>query len=161
MVEWSSTEEKLNDRRPYILVEWSFSKERANERGPYMLVKWSCANKINKSINKSMMTIILGQMIGCKRKNKWKRTIYFVFLLLVLLKEVRTRCESKVSSFSFWCWSKELGGRMSPKFPCLTAVVESFSSDLLWVITNYWAVSYLKSCQTSVMKLFYENNQRP
>ena len=70
MVEWSSTEEKINARRPYILVEWSFSKERVNERGPYILVKWSCANKINKSINKSMMTIILGQMIGCKRKNK-------------------------------------------------------------------------------------------
>ena len=69
-MEWSSTEEKINARRPYILVEWSFSKERVNERGPYILVKWSCANKINKSINKSTMNIILGQMIGCKTKNK-------------------------------------------------------------------------------------------
>ena len=66
MVEWSSTKEKINERGPYILVEWSFAKEIINERGRYMLVEWTCENKRNKSAR----TIILGQMVVHKRKNK-------------------------------------------------------------------------------------------
>ena len=34
------------------MVEWSCTNERLNERGPYILVEWSCANKINKSVGK-------------------------------------------------------------------------------------------------------------
>ena len=36
-----------------------------------------------------------------------------------------------------WCKSGELGGRGSPRFPCVAPVVESFSSDLLQVIITY------------------------
>ena len=59
MVEWSCTKEKINERRPYILVEWSCTKERLNERGPYILVEWSCANKKNKSVG----TLNSGRMV--------------------------------------------------------------------------------------------------
>ena len=59
MVEWSCTKEKINERRPYILVEWSCTKERLNERGPYILVEWSCANKRNKSVG----TLNPGRMV--------------------------------------------------------------------------------------------------
>ena len=45
------------------------------------------------------MTLIFVRMVVHKRKNKWKRTIDFVFLFLVLLKEDRTRGDSKVSYF--------------------------------------------------------------
>ena len=45
------------------------------------------------------MTLIFVRMVVHKRKNKWKRTIDFVFLFLVLLKEARTRGDSKVSYF--------------------------------------------------------------
>ena len=36
-----------------------------------------------------------------------------------------------------WCKSGELGGRGSPRFPCVVPVVENFSSDLLQVIITY------------------------
>ena len=82
-----------------MLVEWSFEKERLNERGSCMLVEWSSANKRNKS----MRITILGRMAVHKRENKLKRTKYFVFSFLVLLKEKRTQCESTVLSFCSWC----------------------------------------------------------
>ena len=77
MVEWSCTKEKINERRPYILVEWSCAhkkinqseprflvewsctKERLNGRGPYILVEWSWANKKNKSVG----TLNSGRMV--------------------------------------------------------------------------------------------------
>ena len=46
----------------------------------------------------------------------------------------------------FWCKSKESGGRVSPRCPCVTPVVESFSSDLLRAIISYWLESHLDSC---------------
>ena len=49
---------------------------------------------------------------------------------------------------------------MIVRFPCLTLVVESFSSDLLRAIKNYWAEAYLEHCRTSTMELFCENSQR-
>ena len=51
----------------------------------------------------------------------------------VLLKEMRTRGESNISSCYFCdqCKPRELGGRRSPRFPCVTPVVESFFSDVL------------------------------
>ena len=57
---------------------------------------------------------------------------FFVFSLLVLLNERRTRDESKISSccFCIWCKSREFRDRESPRFPCVTSVVKSFSSDL-------------------------------
>ena len=42
---------------------------------------------------------------------------------------------------------------MTPRFPCVTPVVERFSSELLRAIITYWAESHLKSCQTSTMEL--------
>ena len=80
---------------------------------------------------------------------------FFIFSFLVLLKEMRTRCESKISSCYLWVWckSKELRGRGSPGFSCVTPVVESFSSDLHRAIISYWAESHLESCQTFTMEL--------
>ena len=60
-----------------------------------------------------------------------------LFSPLVLLKKVRTRCEPKISSCCFCvsCKSRELGGRGSPRLPCVTPVAES-SSDLLRAIIS-------------------------
>ena len=70
------------------------------------------------------------------------------FLFPVLLKEPRMQGQSNITSCYFcWCKSGELGGSSSLRFPCVTPVVESFSSDLLWVIIIYWAESHLESCQ--------------
>ena len=49
---------------------------------------------------------------------------------------------------------------MSPRLPCLTPVVESFSSDLLQAITSYWGEIYLEPCQISTMQLFCKNSQQ-
>ena len=57
--------------------------------------------------------------------------------------------------------SRELRGWVSPRFPCVTPVMESFSLDLLQAIKSYWTESHLESCQTSAMELFCENSQRP
>ena len=59
MVEWSCTKEKINERRPYILVEWSCTKERLNKREPYVLVQCSCAIKGNNSVG----TLNFGRMV--------------------------------------------------------------------------------------------------
>ena len=37
----------------------------------------------------------------------------------------------------FWCKSGELGSRGSPRFFCVTSVVERFSSDFLPIIISY------------------------
>ena len=63
--------------------------------------------------------------------------------------------------FCFWCKPKQLGGRVIPRFPWVTTVMESFSSDLLWAKISYWTESHLESCQTSTMELFCENSQQP
>ena len=55
----------------------------------------------------------------------------------------------------------ELGGRGSPRFPCVTLVVESFSSDLPRAIVSYWAESHLESCEAFTKELFRENSKRP
>ena len=46
------------------------------------------------------------------------------------------------------------------RFPCVTQVVENFSSDLLRSILNCWAESHLESCKISKMELSSENNQQ-
>ena len=50
----------------------------------------------------------------------------YIFPVMVLLKEMRTRCQSNISSFCFcvWCKSRVLEGRVSPRFPCVTTVME-------------------------------------
>ena len=63
--------------------------------------------------------------------------------------------------FCAWCKSRELGGRVSQRFPCVTPVLESSSSDLLRAIIGHWTKSHLKSCQTSTMELFYKKSQWP
>ena len=40
----------------------------------------------------------------------------------------------QMSSSCCWCKSKELGGRGSPRFSCVTPVVKNFSSDFLRAI---------------------------
>ena len=46
-------------------------------------------------------------------------------------KEMRTRCQSEISSYCFcvWCESRELGGRVSSRYPCVTRLVKTFSPD--------------------------------
>ena len=65
----------------------------------------------------------------------------------------------------YWCKSRELEGRGSPRFPCVTLLVRSLSSDLLRAIISYWSGWHFKSCQTScqryTMDLYCENSQRP
>ena len=41
-----------------------------------------------------------------------------------------------------WCKSGELGSRGSPRFPCKTSVVGSFSSDFLSAVISYYAERY-------------------
>ena len=43
----------------------------------------------------------------------------------------------------FFCKSGELGGRLSPRFPCATSVVRNFSSDFLRVVTGRAALRVL------------------
>ena len=86
----------------------------------------------------------------------------FIFEFLVLLKEMKTRGEPEISSccFCVWCKSRELGGRVSPRFPCKTQVVKSFYSDLLRVRITYLVEPHLESCQTSTMELSCQNNKQ-
>ena len=80
---------------------------------------------------------------------------FFIFSFLVLLKEMKTPGESKILScyFCIWLRSRELGGRVSPRFPFVTLVVEGFSSDHLRTIIRYWTESNLEFYPTSAMKL--------
>ena len=54
---------------------------------------------------------------------------------------------------SFWCESRKLGGRVSPRFPCVIPVVKRSSLELLRAIISYCAESYLQFCETSAMEL--------
>ena len=54
----------------------------------------------------------------------------------------------------------KLRDSVSPRIPCVTPVIKSFSSDLLQALISYWTESHLESCQTSTMELFWENSQR-
>ena len=67
------------------------------------------------------------------------------------------RYVGSVQDFIFWscvwCESNKLRCRVSPRFPCVTPVEDSFSSDLLRAIISYWTESHLESCQTST-KIF-------
>ena len=85
---------------------------------------------------------------------------FFIYSFQVLLKEMRTHGEFKISScyFCVWCKSREVGGWGSPICPYVVQVVEGFSSDLLGAITIFWVESHLESCQTSTMELSWENN---
>ena len=71
----------------------------------------------------------------------WSYSKISFFLCLVKIKRIRRQSESKV--------------------PMCNTSDESFSSDLLRNIMNYWTESHLESCQTSTLELFYKNSQRP
>ena len=74
------------------------------------------------------------------------------------LKGMRTRCQTKILScfFNVWCKSRALQGMVRPGWPCVTPVVESFSSDLLRAKISYWEESPCCSgyhyCTTSFNK---------
>ena len=65
---------------------------------------------------------------------------------------------------SYWSKSRELGGKGSPRFPCVTPVVGSSSSELLRAIISYCAGSHLEFfqtyCQRYMMELFCGSSQR-
>ena len=63
--------------------------------------------------------------------------------------------------FCVWCKSRELRDRVSPRFPCVTPVMESFSSNLLQATISYWTELHLESCKIPTMELFCENSQQP
>ena len=65
------------------------------------------------------------------------------FSLLVLLKE--SGDSPGFYPVVFWCKPGVLGGRVSPRFPFVTPVVQSLSSDLLQAI-SHWAKSHLENC---------------
>ena len=75
------------------------------------------------------------------------QTLWFSFLALV--KE--SGDSLRFSLVVFWCKPGVLGGRGSPIFPCVTQVVQGFSSDLPQAI-SYWAESHLGNCQTYTME---------
>ena len=60
--------------------------------------------------------------------------------------------------FLFWCKSRELGDRESPRFSCVTLVAGSFSLDFFRVVISYYAEPHWKFCQTSMMELFRQNS---
>ena len=62
---------------------------------------------------------------------------FFMLSFLMVLKEIRTRGSSRFCCFCFWCKSRKLGGRDSPRLPCVTPVVKSFSSDALRALISY------------------------
>ena len=100
------------------------------------------------------------------------------FILLWLDVTLCDRCEKtcivsgkwnedaeSVQDFIFWfcVWfkSRELGGRVSPRFPCVNPVMGSFTLDLLRATVSYWTkLKQIEFCQTSMMKLFCENSQQ-
>ena len=65
-----------------------------------------------------------------------------------------------MSFFCCWCKSRELGGRGSPRFPCVTPVVEKFSLDLLRAIISYWAGSHLEPVKHSVKHLRWSSSAK-
>ena len=46
---------EINQWDHNFLVEWSCTNESLNERGPYIFVEWSCANKRNKSVGHQIL----------------------------------------------------------------------------------------------------------
>ena len=80
-------------------------------------------------------------------------------LLYIFVPGVTKGYESVQYFIVVWCKSRELGGRESPRFPSVTAVVESFSSDLPRAKISYWAESRLESCEISTMESFSKNIQ--
>ena len=60
-----------------------------------------------------------------------------------------------------WCKSRESGGRVSPRLPCVTPVMVIFFSDLLETIISYWTDLHLEPCQTSTVELISENSLWP
>ena len=115
------------------------------------MYNWSCANKRNKSVN----TIILSRIVVHKRNNKWKNTIVCLFVLGVTQEN-----DDVVWVQGLLVAFGKNQSRVSLRFLFLIPVLERLSSDLLWAITNYWTVAYLESCQTFLVELFCENNQR-
>ena len=73
----------------------------------------------------------------------------------VLLKEIRTQGQFKISSCCFLCLVqiKRIRRQGSPRFSCVTPVVESFPHTFfeLWLVVSYWAVSHIESSEASRM----------
>ena len=85
----------------------------------------------------------------------------YIFVPGVTQRNENTGSVQGIILLFFCCKSGEVGGIGSRRFPCVTPVLESFSSDLVRATISYWAVSLLKSCQTSSMEFLCKNSQRP
>ena len=85
---------------------------------------------------------------------------FFIFSFLVLLKEMRTRGGSKISFCCLYvsCKSRKLRGRGSPRFPCVTSVVES-AWDILRAVILLGRVAY-KTLSNVHDEVLLWNNQR-
>ena len=131
--------------RTLIFGRMVVHKERINERGSHIFVEWSPANKRNKSVR----DLIFGWMVVHKRKNKWKRTIYFCQLVVYKQKKWisgnpkfrRVRGASHHPTFIGNCptishtssrWmsspSRKSRRRVSPRFP-LTVFVSGVNQE--------------------------------
>ena len=63
----------------------------------------------------------------------------FYVQLLDYQSHVLALSNQQMSCSCCWCKSRELGGRGSSRFSCITPMVESFFSDLLGYTIGYWA----------------------
>ena len=94
---------------------------------------------------------------------------FLFYCRLMELREMRTLAQFQGSEMSqrlnllvcVSCKSRELGGRVSPRLPCVTPVMGSFFSDLLETIISYWTDLHLEPCQTSTVELISENSLWP
>ena len=84
MVKGSCTKERINERQPYNLVKWSRANKKNIHENPNIWLNGPVQNKMIKlmrtltfgqlvvyiEINKSEWTLIYGQIVVHKRKNK-------------------------------------------------------------------------------------------
>ena len=81
----------------------------------------------------------------CFTLNPQARRFYIFVLCVTQWKDGAEWVQYFIFCFCVWCKSRQLGGRVSPRFPCVTPAVESFSSNLLWAIISFWAESLYNS----------------
>ena len=83
MEEWFVHKRKNTWKKTIYFNRMVVHKIKINEKGRYIFVECLCPNKGNKS----MRILIFGQTVVYKRKNTWKRTIYFGRMVVCKLKK--------------------------------------------------------------------------
>ena len=107
---------------PSIVSEWGLVEQKVSLGASLNLGAWGKYLATHASLATTRLLIIRGSPIH--------PVDAFIPLLPMLLKEIRMFGQSKVLSFCFWCWSRECGGGVNPRFCNATTGVESYSQDL-------------------------------